>query len=106
MPRLNKANLYCTLRRKIIALERKHDFNPNSGYAQVRGKPTEVQVAYGEMVACKQLLSQVEGGYLDDAAEHDPSLSEEQTIAEKARRPGSRGGKSHERRSQKADDGR
>lgn len=91
MARFSKANLRCTLRREIAFLIKRYRFEPGKGYSQVTSLSTPVQVAYGEMVACTEILRQIDGGLLDDATKHPAEFSEEPTISGKPRRPGSRG---------------
>lgn len=91
MARFSKANLRCTLRRKIATIAKRHRFEPGKGYSQVASRPTVVQVEYGHMQACETILRQIDGGWLDDATKHPAELSEEPTISGKPRRPGSRG---------------
>lgn len=90
MAKFNKANLRCTLRRRIDAIAQRHGFDLNRGYSQVVSLPTPVQVSYGEMEAYRAILCQIDGGWLDDATKFPEELSQEPTISGKPRRPGSR----------------
>ena len=91
MTKFNKANLRCTLRRRIDAIVQRYKLDRGKGYSQVASLSTPAQVAYGEMEACEVILRQIDGGWLDDATKFPEELSQEPTISGKPRRPGSRG---------------
>lgn len=89
--KFSKANLICTLRRQIEALQTKHGFVLTTGYAQVVRKPTDVQVAYGQWEHARWVLRTVENGMLDNAAEYPIEYSQEYSpISGKPLKPGSR----------------
>lgn len=56
-PRFSKATLGAEIERRILSLQEEYEvkFNPNNGYAQVRGKGEEKNRAYGEFRALLDL---------------------------------------------------
>jgi hypothetical protein len=62
--RFNKSNILAYLETQAARLKREHKFTDKTGYAQVEGKATPVQVDYGRMVAYKHLADDIRYGTL------------------------------------------
>lgn len=65
MARFSKAAMVQHLESKAGRLAEQWGFDRNNGTAQLRGKPSEAHVAYGEFNLCQTLLDELADGRID-----------------------------------------
>lgn len=61
-PRFSKSAMVDYLARRIDRMERVYGFTTHSGWAQVDGKPADIQRAYGAFDMLQEILLAVETG--------------------------------------------